>query len=274
MPQSVEQWLEVAREFERRWQFPHCLGAVDGKHVQIIAPPSSGSSYYNYKGFHSIVLLAIADADCNFLAVDVGCNGRISDGGVFAKSPIASLMDNPMYGWPRPSVVRGIGVPIPYFLIGDDAFPLRTSLVKPYSHRQLNRPERVFNYRLSRARRVVENAFGLLVARFRILQRPINLVPAKADMVVLACCALHNFLRKHDTARSTYSASGSVDVEDEDTGYVRPGTWRAQEASWATKKIWKQGTNNASKEAMELRDHLHDYVNFCNKLPWQDRTVK
>ncbi|XP_052901547.1 putative nuclease HARBI1 [Anopheles moucheti] len=71
MPSNTQQWREVSKKFEDRWNFPHAIGAIDGKHVRIRAPSHSGSEYYNYKNFFSIVLLAVVDADYNFLHADV-----------------------------------------------------------------------------------------------------------------------------------------------------------------------------------------------------------
>lgn len=67
------EWVETAKDFEQKWNFPHCLGAVDGKHVEIRKPPNSRSFYFNYT--FSIVLMA--DADYKFMMVNVGMNGRI-----------------------------------------------------------------------------------------------------------------------------------------------------------------------------------------------------
>ncbi len=53
----------------------------------------------------------------------------------------------------------------PYFMIGDNAFALKTWLLKPYPHRDQVDPEMIFNYRLSRARRAVECTFGQLANR-------------------------------------------------------------------------------------------------------------
>lgn len=74
-PVDAEQWKEIANAFEAKWQFPHCVGAIDGKHVNIKPPPGSGSYFYNYKGTHSIVLMVIVNANYEFVYIDVGANG-------------------------------------------------------------------------------------------------------------------------------------------------------------------------------------------------------
>jgi len=81
LPLTAEEWLKCSENFYKQWNFPHCVGALDGKHLVMQAPANSGSYYYNYKGTFSIVLLAVVDAEYKFLYVDVGCNGRVSDEG-------------------------------------------------------------------------------------------------------------------------------------------------------------------------------------------------
>ncbi|KAK0156284.1 Protein ALP1-like [Merluccius polli] len=79
-------------------------------------------------------------------------------------------------------------------MVGDAAFPLKLYLMRPYPGQNLTHQKRIFNYRLSRARMVVENAFGILSSRWRVLHRRINLHPQNVDTLVLAACILHNFL--------------------------------------------------------------------------------
>ncbi|XP_052809631.1 uncharacterized protein LOC128238097 [Mya arenaria] len=168
-PSTEDAWWEVAQQLQNKWNFPHCRGALDGKHIAIQKPPKSGTLYYNFKGFFCTVMLALVDAYYKFLWVDVGANGASSDAGIFNRSQLEPALRQGTLGLPPQDPLPNDDQDTPYFIVGDDAFPLRTYLMKPYSHRYLSRQERICNYRFSRGRRVVENAFGILANCFRCL---------------------------------------------------------------------------------------------------------
>ena len=123
-PSSQEEWRRVSEGFERQWNFPHCLGAIDGKHVVMQAPRNSGSSFFNYKGTFSIVLLAVCDVNYCFTLLDIGDSGRHSDGGVLSNSGFGQAMESGRLSLPDPEPLPGQTSPIPYFFVGDAAFPL------------------------------------------------------------------------------------------------------------------------------------------------------
>ncbi|KMQ82429.1 nuclease harbi1, partial [Lasius niger] len=114
---SQENWMKIADDFFERWNFPHCIGAIDGKHVVIQAPPHAGSTFYNYKGQHSIVLIAIVSASYKFLMVDIGAQGRHNDGGIFKGSIMGQRFENKQMDLPSPCPLSNFcDIPIPYML--------------------------------------------------------------------------------------------------------------------------------------------------------------
>ncbi|XP_055777489.1 uncharacterized protein LOC129854453 [Salvelinus fontinalis] len=138
-----EDWRAIAAEFLERWNFPNCLGSIDGKHVVIQAPPCSGSQFYNYKGTYSVILLAVVDAIYCFHVVDVGAYGKGSDGGTLRDSALGQALQDGTLEIPPPASLPGaedLG-PVPHIFVGDEAFPLRPNLMRPYAGRQLPLPK-------------------------------------------------------------------------------------------------------------------------------------
>jgi hypothetical protein len=109
--------------------------------------------------------MAMVDANYQFLYIDVGRSGQSSDGGVFGDCTLRTALEEGTLRLPAPKPLQHDTDPMPFYLVADEAFPLRQWLMKPFPRRGLSYQQRIFNYRLSRARRVVENAFGILVHR-------------------------------------------------------------------------------------------------------------
>lgn len=128
-PKTTQEWKDIANQFETRWNFPHCLGALDGKHVNIIPPDGSRSYYFNYKGDHSMVLLALVDANYRLIMADFGVNGRISDGGVLQHTRFFEKLDENRLHIPCAENVNNSNAKLPYVIVADDAFPLRTDML-------------------------------------------------------------------------------------------------------------------------------------------------
>jgi hypothetical protein len=131
-----------------------------------------------YKAYFSIVLMALVYAD--FIRVEVGASGASSDVQIFNSCELKESILDASIDFPAPnSIVEG-KQDVSFFMIGDDAFALKTYMMKPYSVRGRSREQRIFNYSISRALRVVENAFG-----------------------ILASCGLFNVMcQMHDTAQA------------------------------------------------------------------------
>ncbi|XP_068115975.1 uncharacterized protein [Hyperolius riggenbachi] len=195
MPEPTEEvWKEAAQVFKAKADFPNCVGAVDGKHmVRIQVPTGSGSRYYNSKKYFSVVLMAVVDANYRFLAVDVGSYGSTADSRIFRSSSIGQKLYAGQLNLPAPC---------PIVEVGDEAFALHPNIMKPFPRKNLDTTKRVFYYWLTRARRYVECAFGILSNKWRVFHTTLVMTSDNVDNVVNAACVLHNFVRMKEGINS------------------------------------------------------------------------
>lgn len=271
-PSLPEEWKEISEEFLNLWNFPHCIGAIDGKHIAIQCPINSGSLYHNYKGFFSIVLMAICDAHYVFTFVNIGDFGSNNDSGILQNSIVGKSFASNALGVPDAEPEEGFDIPLPYYLVGDDIFALQKWLLRSYPRRSnLSEEQQIFNYRLSRARRVIENAFGILRARWQIFGRPIRASVQTVEVITKAAVCLHNYLRQTNSAG--YCPTGFVDCEDA-SGTIKPGEWRGilrtEGGHGALQPIAPLRGRRHTNSAVEVRDALTKYfVSDEGSLPWQ-----
>lgn len=172
---------------------------------------------------------------------------------------------------PSPTPLPGTDVLFPYVFVADEAFPLSTYMMRPFPRKNINlsNDERVFNYRLSRARRIIENTFGIMGVRWQILNSCISCSPKNAELIIKALVCLHNFMMT--CGRAQYCSQGLIDIEH-NNGEIERGTWRAEINETFFHRLGRTGANRSARIAYGMRNYLMQY--FMSKIgqeqaPWQ-----
>uniref|UniRef100_A0A2A4K981 DDE Tnp4 domain-containing protein n=1 Tax=Heliothis virescens TaxID=7102 RepID=A0A2A4K981_HELVI len=217
MPSIPEEWLTKSKGFT----FPYCVGALDGKHIPIWSPSHTGPQDMNYQGNYSMALLSLVDSDYSFMYANVS-QSQNTDYKLFNESNLWLDISAENLNLP-PDSNR-----LPYVFSSDGVFPLDRRIMKPVPGNHVSgSPESIFNQMLAQSHSVVDNAFGLLSAVFKVLLKPMLLEPAKCSLVIRSCLLLHNFLIKSDMSRDIYCPPGSVDTYI-DGVLVSQGAWRLE----------------------------------------------
>lgn len=234
-PNTEHEWKEIARKFGSNRQFKQCTGCIDSKHIRIRKPNLGGSKFFNYKKFHSIHLFALVDSEYNFLYVRVGDQGSLVDANIWSNCEFKKRLDSGLLNYPTDTIDS-----LPYTFIGDGGFKLSKNLLTLFNRPQSsnNYQKRIYNYRLSRTRRVIENVFGVISQRFRVLSKVMTVSPETAKLVVGAVCVLHNLLNQRNQRKyhleniveesetevsdtesyGTEDEYSEIETEDSDTG--------------------------------------------------------
>ncbi|XP_034838224.1 protein ALP1-like [Maniola jurtina] len=252
-PPTKEIWTQISIQFENKAYFPNCVGALDGKHVRLIQPPESGSMYYNYKHFFSLVLMALCDANYCFIWIDVGAYGKDSDSGVFKETSLFKKLSENSLNLPEPRSItnnESDAFKLPYVIVADEAFAMTKNLMRPYGGKMLSKEKNIFNYRLSLARRYVECTFGIMCNKWRILHRPIDVKIDFAVDIVKAICVLHNLVRMRD----------GINQDD----MINPAP---------LPNVNPTNSGRAIHEVDNIRTKFTNYFVTEGKLDWQDKMV-
>ena len=222
---------------------------MDGKHVRIKQPPHSGSLYYNYKRFF-LLLFAICDEDYKFISTDVGAYGKCNDSSIFKESAIYEKLVKKELKIPDKCPISITNdTPMPYVFVGDEAFPLLQNLMRPYPGNNLSHEKKIFNYRLSRARRYIECTFGILANKWRIFHRPLDVHTDFAIDIVKACCILYNFIRTRDGIRY------------EDSLHSFPSHQASRDVTRNT------------RQPVSYQDFFAQYFVGDGQVPWQNKCI-
>nr|CAI5843808.1 unnamed protein product [Callosobruchus analis] len=190
---------------------------------------------------------------------DFGVNGRISDGGVLQNTTFYEKLEDKQLHMSSDESVKKSSKILPYVFVADDAFALRIDMIKPFRQADLNSKERnLYNYRVSRARRIVENAFGI----FGFLKSKM------IEAVVMASCALHNFLMS--LSSNSYTSAECFDHENIEDGTIIPGL-SAHDSSM--EPLYRRNSGNNSTSAKNIREQFLHYFNNEGTVPWQDNFI-
>ena len=122
----------MSEKFSQRWNFPNTIGAIDGEHMVLKQLKNLGPLYHNYKGSDSIILMAVFGPKYQLLYTEVGMNGKNSEGGAYAQSPLRKTLKNNILNLPK---LMPLSSDLEYFVfvsVGDGAFPLSTYMMKRY----------------------------------------------------------------------------------------------------------------------------------------------
>lgn len=173
----------IMERFKRTCGFPNVIGAIDGTHVKIRAPPIDAAFYINRKGFPSLNVQLVSDSCGLFIHCYAGEVGSIHDARVFRNSPVADFLQRPDVYFPNDS-----------HLIGDAAYTIHPHLLVPFrDNGHLSNRQQNFNSCLSSTRMAIERAIGQLKIRFRILLDCLPLTDVKKiPEFIIASCVLHN----------------------------------------------------------------------------------
>lgn len=202
-----------------------------------------------------MAMMALIDSRYRCLYVSYGSPGSESDSQIFNASNLRRLLERRI-------------LPENDFIVGDDAFSLQPYLMKPFSGHRLTKEQRIFNYRLSRARNVVENFFGMLTNRFRIFLHPIGLNPATVEKVIKVVCIIHNYLLD----QPGYLLHNAVDRWDRNNVFY-PGSWRDGVVPDNDEADEVRPVQRTSQSATGRRESLMRFVNGVGAVPWQENIL-
>ena len=189
-PVEIDDVRVKIRDFQCLSKFPNVVGAIDGSHIEICAPTTNAADYFNRNRYYSLVLQGISDANQKFIHIATGFPGSIHDSRILRMCQIYDLAES---GDILKNPIKDLGnIRVRPFLIGDPAYALTDWLMKPYPSQNISRSEQKFNRNLSRARVVIEQAFGKLKGRWRCLHKILEDDVKGCVHVIEACCILHN----------------------------------------------------------------------------------
>jgi len=190
-PTSYADVRKVIDSFSEKTVIPNVVGAVDGSHIPIKAPAINHEDYFNRKHFYSYVVQGVVDSSGLYMSVSTGYPGSMHDARILRLSELYDAAENEQILMEPTFDING--TVLRPLILGDTAYPLKTWLLRPFKDNgALDQHQRHYNKELSKARVVVEHAFGHTKNRWRILQKRLDDQSDRVPDTIIACCVLHN----------------------------------------------------------------------------------
>ena len=187
-PSTLQEKKNSIDSFAGRSSLPNVIAAIDGTHIRIKAPKENQEDYFSRYHQYDVVCQGVVDGHTRFLDIVAGFPGSMHDSRVLRNTKISRFLNE---GFSVPQV-KVNGKSVSPYLVGNSAYPLMTTILKPFSDSTTDSAEKKFNIELSRAHVAVECAFGVLKSRFQILMKKIDDTLERSNQIIVACCVLHN----------------------------------------------------------------------------------
>lgn len=242
---TAEKLKEISEKFDKRLNFPNCIGGVGFKSIRVMKPQFTSINKRDY-----FIVKAVVDCDYQFVYVDIG-DPYCSDSNTAASFYESTFLKEIIKHSEAIHLPHDENSLVPYVFVADEGFGLYPNVMRPYCSKSLTVDKRVFNYRLNRARRCVDSAFAILSSKFKIFHRPLNVSLELASKIIHTCCILHNFVKERDGSafEDTLTVTGFQDFKS-------PVNYR--------------GTT----PALDVRQKFTDYfMSEKGSLPWQMNTI-
>lgn len=206
-PTSRQDMNNIKSDFMNRFGFPGVIGAVDCTHVAILKPTAEEHNFINRKGYHSLNVQIISDANLRILSLNANYPGSSHDSFIWRQSNIYQHMQRRYE-----EGLRGTWV------IGDSGYPLEPFLLTPFLTPVPESPEANFNSHHAQARNCVERCIGLLKMRFRCLskERVARYPPNFVGQLINTCAVLHNMCLNYNIQLEEFNNF----YNDEDNAYI------------------------------------------------------
>ncbi len=208
--------------------------------------------------------MALCDSDYKLIYVDIDAYGQENDAGIFESSKLEINFERNLYRLLPLTALLDTNIRLPYFVIGDDIYLLKSYLMKPFPGRGLSKEQRIFNGRLSASRRCSENLFDQMMNKWRLMR--VGVIVSRVDTCryYRAIAVLHNYCRLKKgilycvNAETVYNNGHLVVLSD--TGTLQ-----------LFDNLRKVTANNATQSAINQRKLLCDYLNGVGSIPWQEK---